>query len=69
MSMSRILMDQNIYENPYEFQPERWLGSPAQRAQLAKYFVPFGRGARMCVGQKYVKTYKFQIVKRICTLR
>ncbi|KAK3171959.1 hypothetical protein OEA41_004043 [Lepraria neglecta] len=52
MSISRILMDPNIYHDPYEFQPERWLGPPAERAYLGKYFVPFGRGARMCVGMK-----------------
>ena len=52
MTISRILMDPSIYHDPYEFQPERWLGSPADQARLAKYFVPFGRGARMCVGMK-----------------
>ncbi|KAL9129093.1 MAG: hypothetical protein Q9217_002365 [Psora testacea] len=53
MSPSRILMDPTIYNNPYEFQPERWLGPPAQQAHLMRFFVPFGRGVRMCVGQKF----------------
>lgn len=62
MSISRILMNQDIYGNPYEFQPERWLGSPAQKAHLAKYFVPFGRGTRMCAGSKYAIFSKFQLL-------
>ena len=45
-------MDSNIYNDPYEFKPERWLGPPKEQADLARYFVPFGRGARMCVGMK-----------------
>jgi cytochrome P450 len=52
MSISRVLMDPKIYHDPYEYQPERWLGTPAEQALLAKYFVPFGRGARMCIGMK-----------------
>ncbi len=52
MSISRVLMDPNIFDDPYEFEPERWLGPPEKQAHLERYFVPFGRGARMCVGQK-----------------
>ncbi|KAL9634071.1 MAG: hypothetical protein Q9204_003151 [Flavoplaca sp. TL-2023a] len=52
MSISRLHMDPDIYVDPYNFRPDRWLGKPAQRALLEKYLVPFGRGARMCVGQK-----------------
>lgn len=55
MSISRILMDPDIYEEPYSFRPERWNeGTKEQQARLASFFVPFGRGARMCVGIKYV---------------
>lgn len=54
MSLNTILLDPTIYENPYTFYPERWLsGTPAELTKLNSYLVPFGRGARMCVGQKY----------------
>lgn len=52
MSISRILMDPQIFTEPYAFQPERWLGAPEEQASLLRCFVPFGRGARMCVGEK-----------------
>lgn len=57
MSISRIHMDPTIYADPYSFWPDRWLGSPKHRASLEKSLVPFGRGARMCVGQKWVTIF------------
>ena len=54
MSISRIHMDPTIFPDPYSFRPDRWMGTPADRARLEKHLVPFGRGARMCVGQKWV---------------
>lgn len=54
MSLNTILLDPTIYDKPYTFNPERWLsGSPTELTKLNNYLVPFGRGARMCVGQKY----------------
>lgn len=43
-----ILMNEEIYPEPTEFKPERWIDNP----QLDRYFVPFGRGSRMCLGIK-----------------
>lgn len=54
MSLNTILLDPSIYHDPYTFHPERWLsGTPTELKKLNNYLVPFGRGARMCVGQKY----------------
>jgi cytochrome P450 len=39
----------DIYKNPESFVPERWL-NPATRRGLDKYFVPFSKGSRSCVG-------------------
>ncbi|KAK0713145.1 cytochrome P450 [Lasiosphaeria miniovina] len=41
-----------IFKDPQEFLPERWLGDEAQRKQLSKYLIPFGRGTRTCVGNE-----------------
>lgn len=54
MTPSSILTDPAIFTEPYEFRPERWLGMAAEQAYLERYFVPFGRGQRMCLGMKYV---------------
>lgn len=48
-----IMMDENIYENPFEFQPERFL---AENGGLKKYFDMgaywgYGDGPRICLGK------------------
>ena len=50
--MSCYLMhtDPSVYEKPFEFIPERWLGDidPAMNHN----YVPFSRGSRNCLGPK-----------------
>jgi cytochrome P450 len=43
-----ILMNKDIYPDPEKFIPERWINNPG----LDRYFVPFGKGSRMCLGVK-----------------
>lgn len=43
-----ILMNKDIYPDPEKFTPERWINNQG----LDHYFVPFGRGSRMCLGVK-----------------
>lgn len=50
MSVSQIHLDPNIFENPLEFNPGRWLGADAGR--LNHYYVPFLKGSRSCLGSK-----------------
>ncbi|KAI3332049.1 putative cytochrome P450 [Xylariaceae sp. AK1471] len=50
MTFREVLLDENIFERPLEFQPERWLDSNPDLPSLNRYFVPFGRGNRMCIG-------------------
>ena len=52
MTVSSVLMDPTVYENPHTFLPCRWLGSPTEMSHLERFFVPFGRGTRMCIGMK-----------------
>ena len=50
VSMTNVdtLMNEKIFPQPNEFQPERWIGQP----ELERYFVPFTKGSRQCLGQK-----------------
>jgi cytochrome P450 len=48
-------MNPDLFPDPHDFRPERWL--PSQREEkssgatsLQRYFIPFSRGARMCIG-------------------
>lgn len=48
MTTVDILMNENIFPNPREFEPERWIGHP----ELEHFFVPFAKGSRQCLGLK-----------------
>ena len=48
MTAVHILMNEKIFPNPGSFVPERWQGNPT----LERYFVPFGKGTRACLGIK-----------------
>lgn len=54
MTWSDIHFDENIYPQPWEFKPERWVGNPRtpNGESLEKYWVAFGKGPRMCLGIK-----------------
>jgi cytochrome P450 len=43
-----VLMNEKIYPQPRKFRPERWSENP----ELEKYFVPFTKGSRQCLGLK-----------------
>ncbi|KAH6661569.1 cytochrome P450, partial [Halenospora varia] len=48
MTSVDILMNETIFHNPKAFIPERWINKP----DLDRYFVPFGKGSRACLGIK-----------------
>ncbi|KAI9930243.1 hypothetical protein ASPWEDRAFT_733106 [Aspergillus wentii DTO 134E9] len=50
MSNHFILRDPNIYHEPMQFLPERWMGSPEEVRRLGKYLVPFSKGSLGCLG-------------------
>jgi cytochrome P450 len=51
MTTVDVLMDPEIFPHPREFRPERW-----ENEDLGRYFVPFGKGSRQCMGIKWVST-------------
>ncbi|OGM48078.1 hypothetical protein ABOM_002892 [Aspergillus bombycis] len=48
VSMNSVLMHRHpqLFPQPDEFRPERWLDNP----RLDRYLVPFSKGARQCLG-------------------
>ena len=48
MTTVDVLMNKDIFPEPKKFVPERWLENP----DLMRYFVPFGKGSRQCLGIK-----------------
>jgi len=56
ISMSSYWMhnDPTVFPKPHIFKPERWFSEPEKLKVMNSYFVPFSRGSRMCLAQKYV---------------
>ena len=43
--------DPDIFPEPMEFMPDRWMGEDT--SHLNEAFTPFSIGSRACLGQKY----------------
>lgn len=51
MTLRDILRDPEIYPEPIEFRPERWLSSnQTELERMNKFYLPFSRGSRACMG-------------------
>lgn len=52
VGMTSIFMHDNpdVFPQPREFRPQRWLGGTGSRRNLAENLVPFSKGTRMCLG-------------------
>lgn len=52
MSQRHILQNEKIYRRPDEFLPARWLKNDPDIEVAERYYVPFSRGTRNCIGIK-----------------
>jgi cytochrome P450 len=54
MNHTDVLYNEEIFPKPGEIVPERWAGNPktANGSSLERYFIPFGKGDRQCLGIK-----------------
>lgn len=62
MSASLIHINPTLFPAPQEFRPERWLRRDAETTgpgSLKRYFMPFGKGSRICLGMNlaYAELY------------
>ena len=53
--------NENIFENPMSFWPERWL----EKKQLDRYLIPFNRGPRACLGINLARAELYLILAAI----
>ncbi|KAJ9635667.1 hypothetical protein H2204_005627 [Knufia peltigerae] len=52
MSIRDNHMSEDIFPDALTFNPERWLVKGEEQKRLEKYFAPFGRGGRSCIGKE-----------------
>ncbi|KAF7595467.1 hypothetical protein BBP40_005803 [Aspergillus hancockii] len=60
-----VLMDPEIFTEPHEFDPERWMRAAAKGARLDRYLVNFSKGSRMCVGLNLAYAELFLVLATI----
>ncbi|KAK0725291.1 cytochrome P450 CYP682H1 [Lasiosphaeris hirsuta] len=51
ITQNDISFSPDIFPDPHNFLPERW-SDEAENKRIAKYFNPFGRGTRNCIGME-----------------
>jgi cytochrome P450 len=64
MNPRSILQNNDVFPEPTEFRPERWLvptggdegAGMKRKLELERFFVAFGKGGRMCLGMGFAMT-------------
>ena len=58
--------DENHWEKPHEFNPERWLNADGSlKKEKATHYMPFSAGTRVCLGEKMAKVQMFLITTKL----
>ncbi|GAB0132062.1 hypothetical protein EsDP_00000510 [Epichloe bromicola] len=72
ISASTLALHHNaeVFDDPFAFRPGRWMGAdPAHRSLMNKHFIPFGYGARFCLGSTFalvqIKTLVAFVILRL----
>jgi cytochrome P450 len=56
MSMPDLHFNASLFPSPHTFNPSRWIDTPpAHLKEMHRYFVPFSRGSRNCLGIEVAK--------------
>ncbi|ODN01940.1 Cytochrome P450, partial [Orchesella cincta] len=56
----------DLWDQPQEFKPERFLADGGSRLLKPDYFVPFSTGRRVCLGQKILMKMSVTIIANLC---
>jgi cytochrome P450 len=64
-STFEIHRNEKYFPDPHTFKPERFLGSAEEKKAAKKFWVPFSRGNRTCVGQSLAFMVTAQMVARV----
>ena len=54
MDLRSTMMDPTLFVDPTDFCPGRWLDAASRNENLERWLMPFSRGTRNCLGQKFV---------------
>ena len=54
MDLRSTMMDPTLFVDPTDFCPGRWLDAASRNESLERWLMPFSRGTRNCLGQKFV---------------
>jgi len=58
---------EEYFHRPMEYIPERWLGEA--RSRIVPFsFIPFGHGARMCIGRRFAEQELMMAAMTVCAL-
>lgn len=58
--------DPEVFPNPDDFSPERWLVDGKPDYGLQRLLMSFGKGSRVCIGEQYVgNTFIFSFSSRL----
>ncbi|TGJ85575.1 hypothetical protein E0Z10_g3221 [Xylaria hypoxylon] len=68
LSISHMHHNPDVFPDPLRFDPERWLGDMEERHRLERFFVPFSRGTRNCLGSNLAWAELYIMISQ-CVLR
>ncbi len=54
--------NEEIFPDPDEYTPERWIKEGQPNYALEKSIISFGKGSRSCIGMQYVKPLPFIVL-------
>ena len=58
--------DPEVYPEPHEFQPERWLETDHKAAEFDAIQFTFGMGPRVCIGKDIAFMEMFKLLPEVC---